>query len=641
MSPNRPRDDHSGFDRERDLWGPPSDMPPVDRPAQGSPSDGPTDTPLWTRESPHGSPADLGPVGFRPADPPPAASEPTDTPPAGYPSIEALLSDYPSAEPQDTPPADSPHDRPSPGPAPGQPQLEKPWERRHTGDGWFIPGGEPQDQPPPGWSPAPADPDATVVGTGPFPATWPPADHAPPSDRPPAWDQPAGGPWTPPPWQQDAHAFGQQQPRDQAPQDQPTGAREFGGQQVGDQVAGWPPPHDDVRDREPADQPHWGSDDTVAAAWAAPGEWTPADRGGVGPALADQGPGDWARHDTAPTDRVPVDQGPQGRAPTGWDPVNPWRRTWQQPSDDEWIASLHEPGPWPSDEAWDDAPVPEHAAAYHEEPFELSAAGHDEKPRRRRGASFLAVAAVTSIALIGSASGAAWWYVVARDDPPAQEDPGPVDASRSRNLTLPADTSPTPTITSTPTPTTATPRVTKTPQRKTRTPTPAPPPPEPKRTATPTPSRTAVPKPKPSSPKPTQTKTPSPSPTSPQAAFELEVVRLTNAERADAGCDPLRVDERLQTAARAHSEDMRDRGYFDHTSPDGKTPWDRMRAAGYDEPGGENIAMGYPTPEAVVEAWMESKGHRANILNCKFEAIGVGVALGDGGPWWTQDFGYE
>lgn len=122
---------------------------------------------------------------------------------------------------------------------------------------------------------------------------------------------------------------------------------------------------------------------------------------------------------------------------------------------------------------------------------------------------------------------------------------------------------------------------------------------------------------------------------------ENEVVRLTNQERAEAGCDALRVDERLRSAAREHSDDMAERGYFDHNSPDGGTPQERAAAEGYDSFGGENIARGYPTPEAVVRAWMESEDHRANILSCDFVAVGVGVRYGSGGPWWTQDFGYE
>ncbi|MCO5990396.1 CAP domain-containing protein [Actinoallomurus spadix] len=129
--------------------------------------------------------------------------------------------------------------------------------------------------------------------------------------------------------------------------------------------------------------------------------------------------------------------------------------------------------------------------------------------------------------------------------------------------------------------------------------------------------------------------------TSKAAAAESAVVRLTNVQRAAHGCTALRVDTRLRTAARLHSADMRDRNYFDHNSRDGRTPWDRIKAAGYTTPGAENIAKGYATPEAVVQGWMNSPGHRANILNCSLKAVGIGVAYGSGGPWWTQDFGFK
>lgn len=122
---------------------------------------------------------------------------------------------------------------------------------------------------------------------------------------------------------------------------------------------------------------------------------------------------------------------------------------------------------------------------------------------------------------------------------------------------------------------------------------------------------------------------------------ESAAVRLTNVERALHGCSALRIDVRLRSAARAHSVDMHRRDYFDHNSPDGRTPWDRIKAAGYADPGAENIAKGYATAQAVVQGWMNSPGHRANILNCKLTAVGIGVEFGAGGPWWTQDFGYR
>ena len=118
------------------------------------------------------------------------------------------------------------------------------------------------------------------------------------------------------------------------------------------------------------------------------------------------------------------------------------------------------------------------------------------------------------------------------------------------------------------------------------------------------------------------------------------VVELVNDARAEAGCDPLHSDPRLDAAALAHSEDMIVRDYFSHVTPDGVSPWDRAKAAGYDVPTGENIALGQRDADTVMTAWMSSEGHRANILNCASKAIGMGLALDSSGtPYWTQMFG--
>ncbi|WP_086748232.1 CAP domain-containing protein [Streptomyces europaeiscabiei] len=121
---------------------------------------------------------------------------------------------------------------------------------------------------------------------------------------------------------------------------------------------------------------------------------------------------------------------------------------------------------------------------------------------------------------------------------------------------------------------------------------------------------------------------------------EAAVLLLVNEERAKAGCSPVAADSDLAKLAETFSEDMALRSFFDHTNPDGEDPWDRAAALGITGLGGENIARGQATAEAVMEAWMNSPGHKANILNCDFKTLGVGVHLGDGGPWWTQDFGY-
>lgn len=128
--------------------------------------------------------------------------------------------------------------------------------------------------------------------------------------------------------------------------------------------------------------------------------------------------------------------------------------------------------------------------------------------------------------------------------------------------------------------------------------------------------------------------------TSPSAAAEAQVLHLVNDERAQAGCRPLDADPALADLAGDYSAEMAEEDFFAHTTPDGLSPWDRAEAAGITGLGGENIARGQQDAQAVMDAWMHSPGHRANILNCDFTELGVGVHFGSGGPWWTQDFGY-
>ncbi|WP_433789075.1 S8 family serine peptidase [Actinoplanes sp. CA-252034] len=124
------------------------------------------------------------------------------------------------------------------------------------------------------------------------------------------------------------------------------------------------------------------------------------------------------------------------------------------------------------------------------------------------------------------------------------------------------------------------------------------------------------------------------------AAYEAEVVALTNAQRTGNGCAAVRTDDRLTAAARAHSNDMVARNFFNHTGSDGSNFVTRANRAGYTAASGENIAYGYRSPQEVVTGWMNSPGHRANILNCQSIAIGVGLATkADGTPYWTQVFG--
>ncbi|MFP8882843.1 CAP domain-containing protein [Streptomyces mangrovi] len=121
---------------------------------------------------------------------------------------------------------------------------------------------------------------------------------------------------------------------------------------------------------------------------------------------------------------------------------------------------------------------------------------------------------------------------------------------------------------------------------------------------------------------------------------QAQVLALVNRERAAAGCRPVTADARLTRAAEDYSDTMAASGVLSHTGPDGSTMAGRVEAAGYAWSNlGENIAQGQPDAASVMKAWMNSPGHRANILNCAFEELGVGVHFGDGGPWWTQNFG--
>ncbi|MFD8209330.1 sigma-70 family RNA polymerase sigma factor [Streptomyces sp. NPDC059695] len=177
---------------------------------------------------------------------------------------------------------------------------------------------------------------------------------------------------------------------------------------------------------------------------------------------------------------------------------------------------------------------------------------------------------------------------------------------------------------------------------------------------TPTASRTAPKAP----PRPTRTAPPAPdtAPTAPRptsgsgsgsgsgsttgsgsgsgsGSTQQEVIDLVNTERSKAGCGPLTEHPLLTKAAQGHSDDMAARNFFDHTNPDGDGPGERVTAAGYAwSTYGENIAQGQTTPAQVMDSWMNSPGHRANILNCDFKEIGIGLHS-SGGPYWTQVFG--
>ncbi|WP_404450334.1 CAP domain-containing protein [Sutcliffiella horikoshii] len=118
---------------------------------------------------------------------------------------------------------------------------------------------------------------------------------------------------------------------------------------------------------------------------------------------------------------------------------------------------------------------------------------------------------------------------------------------------------------------------------------------------------------------------------------EMKVIELTNAERRKNGLSDLKADASLSNVARDKSKDMQTNNYFSHTSPTHGSPFDMMRDYGISyNTAGENIAMGQRSPEEVVQAWMNSEGHRKNILNGEFTHIGVGYV--EEGNYWTQMF---
>lgn len=141
---------------------------------------------------------------------------------------------------------------------------------------------------------------------------------------------------------------------------------------------------------------------------------------------------------------------------------------------------------------------------------------------------------------------------------------------------------------------------------------------------------------KPVDPKPVE---PAPGQVQGLSQDEAEVVRLVNIERQKAGLGPLKASSQLSNVARMKSKDMADKNYFSHTSPTYGSPFDMMKQFGISyRTAGENIAKGYLSPASVMNGWMNSSGHRANILNPSFGTIGVGAYKVGSTIYWTQMF---
>lgn len=206
-------------------------------------------------------------------------------------------------------------------------------------------------------------------------------------------------------------------------------------------------------------------------------------------------------------------------------------------------------------------------------------------------------------------------------------DAPPVDASTGSSLDTELAADPLPTAS----PGTASPSPSRT------TPTAKPTTARPTSTATKRPVRTKA---------PTKTTAPAPARTTQRPASGgssstvTEVIRLVNAERKAAGCGSLTGESRLHRAAQKHSERQASQDTMSHQLPGEASMGDRVAAEGYRWGGvAENVAAGYRTPADVMDGWMNSPGHKANILNCGYKHIGVGLAKsGKGTPYWTQNF---
>lgn len=234
--------------------------------------------------------------------------------------------------------------------------------------------------------------------------------------------------------------------------------------------------------------------------------------------------------------------------------------------------------------------------------------------RRRRRSTVLA--GLVAVAVLGTGGGAVHLYTDGDDGEEESRDEKPATAAAPASLPTASKPAPVPTSSS-PTPS-ASPSPTAS-RKPSASPTPE---------ATPT---TRKPSPRPAPPR---TEEPAPS------GMSEQVTALVNSERTKEGCGTVRSNEKLATAASRHSADMVAKDYFSHTAPDGSDPGDRITAAGYRwSTYGENIAKGQRSAADVMDSWMKSPGHRANILNCSFKEIGVGVQDSSAGPVWTQAFG--
>ncbi|PMR58701.1 hypothetical protein C1A38_23335 [Verrucosispora sp. ts21] len=276
--------------------------------------------------------------------------------------------------------------------------------------------------------------------------------------------------------------------------------------------------------------------------------------------------------------------------------------------------------------------VPEDRATARTEAV-ADAPGTDARPSRRRLSRPLVMGGAAAAATLAVSIGVAALALPGNDAPtsttagerPVATGPALLDADESVDVLDPLD-SPSPSPSPSVSPSAATPSPSPSQAAK--------PKPTPARSST-APSRQSAER----RGSPSRGATVTTSPSNPAGASQAaQVVDLVNAERAKAGCGALTVDEKLTTAAQRHSQDQADNRNMSHTGSDGSDPGERIDRVGYAwRTYGENVAWNQQSPAAVMDAWMNSPGHRANILNCAFTEIGVGVASSNG-PYWTQVF---
>ncbi|OEJ62174.1 RNA polymerase [Streptomyces agglomeratus] len=268
------------------------------------------------------------------------------------------------------------------------------------------------------------------------------------------------------------------------------------------------------------------------------------------------------------------------------------------------------------------------AASHGDAPEPLASAGRRQERHSRRSRRRRAAAAAAAVLLVG---GGGYTGLTLLKPGEAEEATRSQTAAEAARPPVVASTRPALPTPKAPSSSAASPSASASPAGK----------PSKKTSPRPTPTKSATrspskPSPRPAPPKPRPAVQPDTAPSS----FAQQVTALVNTERAENGCGPVSQNSRLDTAAARHSADMAARDFFDHTNPDGAGPGERITAAGYGwSTYGENIARGQQTPAEVMESWMNSSGHRANILNCSFKEIGIGKHEGSGGPWWTQVFG--